>query len=85
MKKSSLVLVALLLALPVFADEVKTEQLLTLASIDTSASVNLQNLESTDLGARVDQDVKLASAVLSAKLTAELPALITEKAVNVKF
>ena len=83
MKKSSLVLVALLLTAPVFANEV---QPLTLASADTSASVNLQTTESSDLGARLDKEVKEVSDVLSAKIASDLAAKIAQEVVaSVKF
>lgn len=83
MKKSSLVLAALLLASPVFADQA---QQLTLASADTSVSVNLQSTEAIDLGTRVDQEVKAVSEALSAKFDSELSAKIANEAVaNVKF
>lgn len=85
MKKSSLVLVALLLASPVFADNAKTEQLLTLASADTSASVNLQVNEVSELSVRLDQEVKAVSELLSSKIAAELPLISKETAVSVKF
>jgi hypothetical protein len=84
MKKSSLTLVALLVASSVFADP--AQQPLTLASADTSVSVNLKSSEATDLGARVDQEVKNVSDALSAKIEAELSAKIANEAVaNVKF
>lgn len=83
MKKSSLVLVALLLTAPTFANEV---QPLTLASADTSASVNLQATESSDLGARLDKEVKEVSDVLSAKIASDLAAQIAQEIVaSVKF
>lgn len=83
MKKSSLVLVALLLTAPVFANDV---QPLTLASADTSASVNLQATESSDLGARLDKEVKEVSDVLSAKIASDLAAKIAQEVVaSVKF
>ena len=83
MKKSSLVLIALLLTAPAFADDV---QPLTLASADTSASVNLQATESSDLGARLDKEVKEVSDVLSAKIASDLAAKIAQEVVaSVKF
>ncbi len=86
MKRSSLVLVALLLAVPVFADETQAEPLLTLASADTSASINLQTIEAADLGAFLDKKVQEVSDLLSAKIADELPALISQDAaVNVKL
>lgn len=88
MKKSSLVLVALLLAAPVFADDAKAEavQPLTLASADTSASTNLQALESLDLAARLDKEAKEAAEVLNAKVQSELAkATAKEVTASVKF
>lgn len=86
MKKSSLALVALLIAAPVFADEVKAEAPLTLASADTSVSTNLQAIESADLGARLDKEVKEFTKALSEKIDAELSAAVTEQGVtSVKF
>jgi hypothetical protein len=83
MKKSSLVLIALLLAAPIFADEAQkpAEPLLTLASADTSASLNLQSSEAADFGAVLDKEVKEASASLSAKIASELETLIDQAAV----
>lgn len=84
MKKSSLTLIALLVTSSVFADP--AQQPLTLASADTSVSVNLQSSEATDLGARVDQEVKNVSDALSAKIDAELSAKIANEVVtSVKF
>ena len=84
MKKSSLALVALLVAGSAFADQ--AQQPLTLASADTSVSVNLQSSEAIDLGARVDQEVKNVSDALSAKFDSELSANIAKEVVaNVKF
>jgi len=84
MKKSSLTLVALLVASSVFADP--AQQPLTLASADTSVSVNLQSSEAADLGSRVDQEVKNVSDALSAKFDSELSVLIAKEVVaNVKF
>ena len=86
MRKSSLVLVALLLASPVFADDVKSEQLLTLAAADIGASVSVQTAKEADLASDSDQEVKFYGRLLSAKLAANLPAqLVKETAVNVKF
>ncbi len=88
MKKSSLVLVALLLVSPVFADEVQIQAEPELASIsaDTSASLNLQNIDVADLGAFLDKKVQEVSDLLSAKIADELPALISEEvAVNTKL
>ena len=85
MKKLSLVLTALLLAAPVFADEVK--QPLTLASADTSASVNLQSsVEASDLGSRLDKEVKATSELLSSQANAKVSAALTKEVLNsVKF
>lgn len=87
MKKSSLVLVAVLLAAPVFADEVKAEaqQPLTLASADTSVSVNLQAVEASDLGARLDKEVKASTDALNAKVDSELSAEIAKVVTSVKL
>ena len=86
MKKSSLALVALLLAAPVFADDVKAEAPLTLASADTSVSTNLQASESADLGARLDKEVKEFTSALSEKIDAELSATVAKQSVtSVKF
>jgi len=86
MKKSSLALVALLLAAPVFADDVKAEAPLTLASADISASTNLQATESSDLGARLDKEVKEFTSALSEKIDAELSASVAKQGVtSVKF
>lgn len=86
MKKSSLALIALLLAAPVFADEVKAEAPLTLASADTSVSTNLQATESADLGARLDKEVKEFTNALSDKIEAELSAAVAKQGVtSVKF
>ncbi len=86
MKKSSLALVALLLAAPVFADDVKAEAPLTLASADTSVSTNLQASESADLGSRLDKEVKEFTSALSEKIDAELSATVAKQSVtSVKF
>ncbi len=81
MKKSSLVLVALLFTAPVFADEAKAP--LTLASADTSASVNLQT---SAVKTGLDKEVNEFSDALAAKVDADLSVKIA-KAVNssVKF
>jgi hypothetical protein len=88
MKKSSLVLVALLLTAPVFADEAKAvaEQPLTLASADTSASTNLNVVAADESAARLEQEAKTASDAVSAKIEAKLAKTIAkEVAVSVKF
>lgn len=86
MKKSSLVLVALLLASPVFADNVKNEQLLTLATADTTAAVSVKTSKENDLASDTDQEVKFYGRLLSAKIAAELPEqLAKEAAVDIKF
>ena len=86
MKKSSLVLVALLLASPVFADNVKTEQLLTLATADTTTAVSVKTGKENDLASDTEQEVKFYGRLLSAKIAAELPEqLAKEAAVNIQF
>lgn len=86
MRKSSLVLVALLLASPVFADNVKSEQLLTLATADTTAAVSVKSTKENDLASDTDQEVKFYGRLLSAKIAAELPEQMAKEAViNVKF
>lgn len=86
MKKSSLVLVALLLASPVFADNVKSEQLLTLAAADTTAAVSVPASKENDLASDTDQEVKFYGRLLSAKFAAELPEQMAKEAVaNLKF
>lgn len=86
MKNLSLLVVAIVLALPVVADEANAAapQPLTLASADTSVSVNLQSNEASELSLRIDQDVKNASDALRAKIEAELPAKIA-KASGITF
>ena len=85
MKKSSLVLVALLLAAPVFADEAEATQPLTLASADTSVSTNLKATESSDFAAVLDKEIKEFTEALSAKIDAELSADIAEETASAKF
>lgn len=86
MKKSSLVLVALLLASPVFADNVKSEPLLTLATADTSAAVSVNASKENDLASDTEQEVKFFGRLLSAKIAAELPEKMAKDAeLNVKF
>lgn len=88
MKKLSVVLVALLLAAPVFADEAKTvpEQPLTLASADTSASTNLKVVEADESAVRLEKEAKAASDAVSAKIEAKLAETVKkEVAVSVKF
>jgi len=87
MKKSSLILVALLLAAPVFADEAQAEatQPMTLASADTSVSTNLKATESSDFTARLDKEIKEFTEALSAKIDAELSAKIAEETASAKF
>lgn len=88
MKKSFLVLAALLVTAPVFADEAKVnvEQPLTLASADTSASTNLKIVEADESAARLEKEANAASDVLSAALEAKLADSIQkEVAVSVKF
>lgn len=88
MKKLSVVLVALLLTAPAFADEVKAvaEQPLTLASADTSASTNLKVVEADESVVRLEKEAKSASDTLSAKIEAKLAeTLKKEVAVSVKF
>lgn len=87
MKKSSLLLVALLLAAPVFADEAQAEatQPLTLASADTSVSTNLKATESNDLSARLDKEIKEFTDALTAKIDAQLTAEIAQEVASAKF
>lgn len=86
MKNTSLVLVALLLALPVFADDVKSEQLLTLAAADTKPVVNVQAVQEDDLAADTEQEVRFYGRLLSAKIAADLPEkMANEAAANIKF
>lgn len=87
MKKSSLVLAVLLLASPVFADDVKSEQLLTLASADTGNTVvSVQAVKEDSFASDTDKEVKFFGRLLSAKIAADLPEQIAkEAAVNVKF
>ena len=88
MKNLSLLVVALLLASPVLANEVQNqaEPLLILNAVDMNASNDAQNVEATDLGAFLDKKVQEVSDLISAKIAAELPALVSQKtAANVKF
>jgi hypothetical protein len=88
MKKSSLVLVALLLTAPVFADEAVTvaEQQLTLASADTSASTNLKVVDADETAVRLEKEAKAASNSLSEKVEAELAETVAKAvAISVKF
>ena len=86
MKKSIVLLAALLVTAPVFADEAKVEQPLTLASADTSASTNLKIVVADESATRLEKEANAASDVLSAALEAKLAETIKkEVAVNVKF
>ena len=88
MKKSSVVLVALLLAAPTFAEEanVVVAQPLTLASADISASTNLKIVEADESATRLEKEAIAASDVVSATLEAKLAETIKkEVAVSVKF
>jgi hypothetical protein len=88
MKKSFLILAALLVTAPVFADEAKAnvEQPLTLASADTSASVNLKIVEADDSALRLEKEANAASNALSAVIEAKLAETIQkEVAVSVTF
>lgn len=88
MKKSPLVLVALLLASPVFADEVKSEQLLTLAAADTKATAPAvaQAVKQDEFAADTEQEAKFYGRLLSAKFEAELPEQIAKEAAsNIQF
>ncbi len=88
MKKSFLVLAALLITAPAFADEAKVnvEQPLVLASADTSASVNLKIVEADDSVARLEKEVNAASDAFNASIEAKLAETIQkEVAVSVKF
>ena len=86
MKKSILVIAVLLVTAPVFANEVKVEQPLTLASADISASTNLKIVEADESATRLEREANAASDVLSAALEAKLVETIKkEVAVNVKF
>lgn len=86
MKKSSLVLVALLLASPVFADNVTPEELLTLATADTTSAESVKASKENDLASDTDKEVKFYGRLLSAKIAAELPEqMANEAAVDIKF
>jgi hypothetical protein len=86
MKTSFLVLAALLVTAPVFADEAKVEQPLTLASADTSASTNLKIVVADESATRLEKEANTASDVVSAAIEAKLAETIKkEVAVNVKF
>jgi hypothetical protein len=86
MKKSILVLAALLVTAPVFADEAKVEQPLTLASADTSASTNLKIVVVDESATRLEKEAIAASDALSAAIETKLAETIKkEVAVNVKF
>jgi len=88
MKKSFLVLAALLITAPVFADEAKAavEQPLTLASADTSASTNLKIVETDESASRLEKEANAASDVVSAAIQAKLiESIQKEVAVNVNF
>lgn len=86
MKKISLVLTVLLLASPVFADNVQSEPLLTLATADTSAAVSVKTSQEDTLASDTEKEVKFFSRLLSAKIAADLPEQIAKEAlVNVQF
>lgn len=84
MKNLSVILLALVLAAPLSADEIQTPS--NPAALTTNISNEVQNLELSDLGAFLDKKVQEVTDLLNAKIAAELPALATqEKAANVKF
>jgi len=86
MKKLSLVVVTLLLASSVFADDVKSEQLLTLAAADTNASTQVQTVKVDEFAADTEQEVKFFGRLLSAKIAAELPEQMAKEAtLNLQF
>ncbi len=86
MKNLSLVLVALLLTAPAFAevDAAVNEQPLTLASADISASTNLK-VVAEEPAVSLEKDAKAASDALSAKVEARLAETIKEVVTSVKF
>lgn len=84
MKNLSVILISLLLAVPVVAEEVQAQ--VVPASLNTNVTNEAESLELADLGAFLDQKVQEVSALLSEKIAAELPALGTkETTANVKF
>jgi hypothetical protein len=84
MKNLSVILISLLLVAPVFADEVQTQ--IAPVSLNANVSNEAESIELADLGAFLDQKVQEVSDLLSAKIAAELPALVTqETTANVKF
>jgi hypothetical protein len=88
MKKSLLILAALLVTAPVFANEIKetVKQPLTLASADISASTNLKIVEANESTSRLEKEANAASDALSAAIEAKLAETIQkEVAVTVKF
>ncbi|RYY73701.1 MAG: hypothetical protein EOO52_16975 [Gammaproteobacteria bacterium] len=86
MKKSFLVLAALLVTAPVFADEAKAEQPLTLASADTSASTNLKIVEADESATRLEKEANAASNAVGVAIEAKLAENIQrEVSVSVKF
>ena len=86
MKKSLIALAALLLVSPVFADEAKSEQLLTLAAADISPVTATNIVTDDNLASDSDQEVKCFGRLLSAKIEANLPEQIAKHAVvNITF
>ncbi|MES2822264.1 MAG: hypothetical protein V4732_01595 [Pseudomonadota bacterium] len=84
MKNLSVILISLLLAAPVLADEVQAQ--VVPAALNTNASNEAEGVELADLGAFLDQKVQEVSDLLSEKIAAELPALgAKETTANVKF
>jgi len=88
MKKSSLALIALLLTAPVFAGNTPAvvEQPLTLASADTSASVNLKATETNESATRLEKEAKAASDAVGAAIESKVAADVAKEVVtSVKF
>ena len=74
------------MASPAFADNVKSEQLLTLATADTTSAVSVPVNKENDLASDTDQEVKFYGRLLSAKIAAELPEEMAKAAAaNLKF
>jgi hypothetical protein len=88
MKNLSVTLVAILLSSTAFANEVKVDiKPLILASAEVRTPVSTPITEGFDLAVRVDQAAKEATAIVSAKIDAELSkAELSEKLIaSVEF
>ncbi len=83
MKNLSVMLIALLLAAPVYADDVQTQTVPTsLNSISTNILNDAESLELSDLGAFLDKKVQEVSDLLSAKIAEELPVIVKQEAAD---